>query len=222
MNVLRKEDSINWRVVGAVALLCCLSLALFFVQRGSTEDPMSVADTVVADTGTMDNYSDRDYYAEVANDFSSKLPSDKEIVATLIDDSCHYVVYYEKNSAPSCYLYDLETLTTEVLFGGENGFYAATKLLILGEVKCWQRVGNEIFFVAGNRAPESDYPSAILVFSLHLMSHKLTYIDVGANAYFPDPAHLVVIKAQLLHRNFFSNEDTYRQYAKTFELATVE
>ena len=213
-------------MVLTVAALCGLSLTLFFIMRH--RDPLAgasanseLADSVSA-ADESEPWSETQYYNQVADEYLALLPSDKVVVARLIDSVNHHILYFEKSDHPSCYIYDLESLTTAVLFGGENGFYCGTKLLITGNIQQWMRKGSTLFFIADNRAPETDYPIAALVFSMDIFTHQLEYIDRGARAYFPDDSHITVIKAKLLYRSFFTAEDHYTEAPVTYELSVAE
>lgn len=77
---------------------------------------------------SFDNPLDDDiaYYEQVAEEFMALLPSDKRVIARLIDGSNHHIIYYETTDNPSCYCYDLETQNTSVLFSSDAGWYAAS------------------------------------------------------------------------------------------------
>ena len=201
-----QRSKLNWPVVIAVAMLCGASLALFFIQRerqAPVEQPL--ADTV-ADEEPFDELG---YYGQVADEFLATMPEDKRVIATLIDSVNHHILYFEGTDRPSCYSYDLESLTTSVLFGGENGFYCDTKLLIIGVIKDWLVVDDVVYFIAENRAPEADEISKVLVFSMNVYTHQLKYIDGGYGAAFRNGESIVVGKATLLYHSLFTGEDIY-------------
>lgn len=207
---------VNVPVVIIVAILCALSMTLFFLQRQHREEP--VVD--VADSAEQEEpFDELAYYNQLAGEYLSALPMDKRVVATLIDSVNHCIVYYETSSHPSCYSYDLESLTTMVLFGGENGFYVGTKLLIVGSIQEWRRIGDRVVFVASNRAPGVEYPEKTLVFSMNLYSHQLAFLYCVAEAGFVDDTHLSVVTARFLFRNFLTREPVYNQTEKTLELS---
>lgn len=169
-------------------------MAIFFLNRPSpVAPPPPLHQEEVVDE---DSVTDLEYYSQVAEDYIKYLPSDKVVIATLIDDTNHYIYYFEKSRTPSCYIYDLETLTTSVLFGGDNGIYCDTKLLIVGAIQDWTYSGTLAAFAAENRAPETDYTTATVVFTANLLTHELKYIDRGADATFPDPSHVVINMAE--------------------------
>ena len=158
------------------------------------------------------------YYSDVASQFLGSLPDDKEAVAVIIDSTNHHIIYVEKNDVPSCYLYDLETLTTRVLFGGEYGFYCGTKLVIAGHIDSWRRYGSTLFFIAGNRAPEVGYANAAMVFSLDVISHDVSFLDYCAKATFVDSTHLRLTKARPVHDLPSQTEDVYWQTIEVYEI----
>lgn len=201
-----QKPKINWPVVIAVTLLCGASLALFFIQRErSMPAEQPVADTV-ADEEPFDELG---YYGQVADEFLATMPEDKRVIATLIDSVNHHILYFEGTDRPSCYSYDLESLTTSVLFGGENGFYCDTKLLIIGTIRDWLLVDDVVYFIAGNRAPEANEISKVLVFSMNVYTKELRYIDGGYDAAFRNGESILVGKATLLYHSLFTGEDVY-------------
>jgi len=216
---VRLEAPINWNIVGTVALLCAVSLTLFFAGRGRDRTPAEAVVTSASDSLPSDTYSDLDYFKEEAVQFEALLPLDKEIIVRLIDSVNHHIIYIEKDDMPSCYSYDLETLITSVLFAGEYGFYCGTKLLIPGKITDWKIVDGTIVFVAMNREPEAKYENATVVFSMDLHDHQLRYIDSGNRAFFVGDNYISIVKAQLLSRNFFFGEDRYREFTVNYELS---
>lgn len=199
-----------------VALLCTASLVLFFNHHRAVAS-VAIVDTVVADT-TGDVYSEQDYFNQMADEFEAVLPDDKVVLARLIDSVNHCVLYYETGYSPSCYSYDLESLTTSVVFGGENGFYSDTKLLMPGAVQQWRRVGDWVVFVTSNRAPETDITNAVIVFSLNVYNREILFIDKGSEALFSDSVTLTVNKSTLLYRQWFTGEDVYTTTTDTYKL----
>lgn len=203
------RQRLNWPVVLTTALLSGVALLLFFAsQRRMAAPPIvAAADTIAATDG--DDYSELDYYNQLADDYLAMLPADREVVARLIDDNNHYIYYYEHSSNPSCYCYDLETLTTSVLFGGEEGFYCDTKLLIIGTIKEWRRCGDRLCFIAVNHAPEAGYADAVLVFALHIDTRRLDFIASAAGATFASDTQLTLQRARLLYVSLFTDEPVY-------------
>ena len=207
--------SLNLPVVLTVATLCGIAMVLFFIRHGRE---MSAAEVEVADTIVEEPFDEIAYYHQLADEYDMLIPSDKRVVARLIDSVNHQIVYFESGSRPSCYSYDLESQTTSVIFGGSNGFYVGTQLLMLGSIDSWQRVGNRIVFIAENNAPEAEYPSAYEVFSIDLYTHSMEFIDRGAAAYFPDSNHVTIVSAQLIYRKLFSDEPVYNETSYTRSL----
>ena len=210
-----KTFKINWPIVIIVTILCGASLVLFFLWQ---ERQSNVLQPVVDTVADEEPFVEQDYYSQLADEFLVTLPEDKRVIATLIDDTNHHILYYESSAQPSCYLYDLESLTTSVLFGGENGFYCDTKLLMIGTIRDWMRSGDWIVFVASNRAPEADYPASVIVFSLNVYTHGLRYIDTGSDAFFDEGKILTVKKAVPLFRSFFTGEEIYSETSVQYEL----
>ena len=217
--------NLNIPVVLAVTLLCALSLLLFFYSR-SHADPVvpsplgegcREAEGCVPPSNSSD-LSDIAYYTQQADEYIALLPADKRIVATLIDSVNHHLVYFETSSHPSCYCYDLESLTTQVLFGGENGFYCDTKLLIAGTIRSFRQSGDWVWFIADNRAPETDIPNAILVFALNLYTHQLHYFASGSDAAFNADGRLILQQATLLYHSLFTGENVYDFHNATYNL----
>lgn len=164
----------NYKVIIPVVVMCTLSLAIFFVSHSDRRVEFVVANADVEDT---DTYDETAYYIQQAEEFVTTLPSDKAVVASLVDKNNHHVIYYETTLHPSCYIYDLETMTTSVLFGGEEGFYIGTKLLILGSIRECNRMGDYAIFVATNNAPEAVDAGELHVFMMNLRDHSLKYVD---------------------------------------------
>ncbi len=209
---------INVPVVATVALLSGLSMVLFFVHQNRH----TVAEPVAEDTVVYEEpFDEIAYYSQVAGQYLSSLPMDKRVIATLIDSQNHNIVYYETTSHPSCYSYDLESLTTSVLFGGDNGFYAGTKLLILGTIQEWCRVGDNVFFIASNRAPAIEYPEETLVFSLDLSSRKLRFHRCVAEAHFVDGDAVSLVVANMMYHKLFSGDPVYSTAEVVEKLETM-
>ena len=206
---------INWHVVLPTTLLCAVTMVLFFASRHRTPDAPVIA---VVDTIEQEDYSELEYYNQMADDYLATLPADREVIARLIDEENHYIYYFECTDHPSCYSYDLESLTTSVLFGGEAGFYSGTKLLIVGTITDGHRVGDRIYFVARNHAPEAAYANAIVVFSLHLFSRQTEYVTSAAGAYFSDSTHMVIQRAKVQYVSLFTDEPVYTTEPITIEL----
>jgi|GEM_PF-2502713 hypothetical protein len=202
-----KFTPINIPIVSIVATVSCLAMVLFFVlNRRQAEPPVVVADTVESEEEPFDEIA---YYNQLASEYIETLPMDKCIIATLIDSVNHNIVYYETASHPSCYSFDLETLTTTVLFGGENGFYVDTKLLIVGTIKKWERIDDRIVFIASNVAPGADYPEETFVFSMNIYTHQMAFVACVADADFVDNGQVRLRTARLLYRNLFTGEGVY-------------
>jgi len=208
-----------------VAALCAVALLLFFIQQGrrgerlatlAIEDSSSIVDSAILMED--DKYDEELYYLAVAEQYASMIPADKVILARLIDTVNHHIAYCETGYRPSCYLFDLETLTTEVIFGGDNGFYADTKLLIVDSIRAWRLIDNNVYFVATNGAPGSSYVDSTLVFSVDLQSRRLSPVDVGTDAYFRGERQLLVGHASLLYRSFFTGEAVYSETVTTVNL----
>lgn len=212
--------NLNIPVVLAVTLLCALSLLLFFYSRQHTAHPVTIDSTLVRDSSQSASADEDElaYYTQQADEYIALLPADKRIVATLIDSVNHHLVYYEISSHPSCYCYDLESLTTQVLFGGENGFYCDTKLLIAGTIRSFRQSGDWVWFIADNRAPETDIPNAILVFALNLYTHQLHYFASGSDAAFDADGRLILQQATLLYHSLFTGENVYDFHNATYNL----
>lgn len=206
----------NLPITLAVALLSAAAMTLFFVDFRKDRESFStnVTDTVVEE----EPFDELAYYREIADEYQQTLPDDRIVIARLIDSDNHYIYYFERSDQPSCYCYDLESLTTSVLFGGENGFYCDTKLLIIGRIQDWKTVGDWMLFIAKNRAPGIEYPDSTVVFSMQLYSRELQFIDMGAEAYFSDHAHLTVLKASLIYRSLFTGKGYYRTTSIKYEL----
>jgi len=213
-----RRGAVDWPVVAAVALFCALSMLLFFVahhrnqkfqaQIVVTPPEMNVADSESVDSAAV---SDRLYYDQLADEYIATLPSDKQLVVRMVDDENHHLVYFETSNHPSCYILDLESQTTEVLFGGDNGFYCDTKLLIIGTIRQWMLCGDMVYFVADNRAPEASPPDAVHVFALSLADRQLRYVDSGFDAELRQPDQLYIGHATLLYHSLFTGEDVYQQ-----------
>ncbi len=216
--------TLNWPVIAAVALLGALSLVLFFAGRARQEAAREVAlqaaraDTAAARERAADVEGELEYFNQEADEYIASLPADKLLVARMVDSVNHHLVYFEASDCPSCYIFDLETLTTEVLFGGENGFYCDTKLLMVGTIRQWMRVGDTVYFIAANRAPEANEPVAVYVLSLDLPSRAVGYVDSGSDAEFLPPDRLRISHATLLYHSLFTGEDVYSHTTVTRQL----
>ncbi len=213
------RSRINIPVVVTVALLSAAALTLFFLSRQRNMPAQPAPDSsLLQPVDTTPQTSELDYYGQLADEFLATMPQDKIILLTLIDSVNHCILYTESTNQPSCYLYDLESLTTKVLFGGENGFYADTKLIIPGAIRQFKHHGNWIHFIADNRAPQTDYSNQTIVFSLNVESHQVQLIDTGAQATFPDDSTLNVTHATLLYHSIFSGDDVYDESTTTYRL----
>lgn len=217
-----KNNAVNWPVVLAVTALCAVSMTLFFIQNHSSHNSAHnpVAPTADTEPSSSQDWllSDLDYYNQVADEYIDDLPSDKTLIARLVDSTMHHIVYFETTNHPSCYIFDLESLTTDVLFGGEEGFYCDTKLLIVGTIHQWMRLNDLVYFIADNRAPETSLPNAVLVFALNLRNRQLSFIDNGSEAEFRQPDRLRISHATLLYHSLFTGEDVYDQTTVTVQL----
>jgi len=198
-------------MVSAVVLL------LFFIgQRQQPELPV----VEVVDTLVDDPLDDMVYYHMEADEFAKLLPADKVVLTSRIDDSVHCVYYTETTPSPSCYIYDLDTRVTRVLFGGSKPFECEGWQLKLKSLKEWRLVGSRLFFVFVSDAPDVDYTTSAVAFGVDTYTDSLFFIDYGADAYFGSDDRLVVIKAQLQHRSFLNlfGEDTYITAPIEYEL----
>lgn len=216
------RNTLNWPVVIVVTALCAISMVLFFVQntRKQKNDlrlQEMQADTCVELADTL-YQSEIEYFSQEADEYIATLPSDKQLVARLVDSVNHHLIYFETSNHPSCYILDLETYTTEVLFGGENGFYCDTKLLIVGTIRDWMRLGDMVYFIADNRAPEAAEPENVHVFALNIASRQLRYVDSGYDAVFRRPDQLYVGRATLLYHSLFTGEEIYDRTTETIVL----
>lgn len=234
--------TLDFKVVVPVALMSLVSLVLAFVPHHTSGNRQIVDSTFQQDSidEAIEFEDDAVYFDQLAEEFISMLPSDKRIIAKLIDAQNHKVIYYETTENPSCYCYDLETQNTSVLFGshaswytgGETptgssahsdylesqGFYIDTKLLILGKITNCQRVGDKAVFIATNQAPQTGYENAVHTFELNLNDHSMRYIATGASAYFSNDTQLVVNHAQLLYRSLFTDEDVFTTAPTVYNL----
>lgn len=212
-----------------------ISLVVAFVPNHKRNNQQLLADSSQLDSvcEIIELEDDVVYYDQVAEEFIAMMPSDKRIIAKLIDAQNHKVIYYETTENPSCYCYDLETQNTFVIFGSDagwdagissdgffepSGFYIDTKLLILGKIIDCRRVGDKAVFIATNKAPGVNYEKAVHTFELNLNDQSMRYIAFGASAYFNDNKQLVVNRAKLLYRSLFTNEDVYTTAPTVYEL----
>lgn len=208
MSKQKKQGSIHWPTVTLVAVVAAAVLLLFFLDPNRQPQPPVVA---AVDTVADNPLDDIVYYYMEADEFAKLLPADKVVLASRIDDTSHYVYYTETTTAPSCYVYDLDTRTTSVLFGGSKPFDCDGQMLKLKSLKDWRLVGDRLFFVFNSGADDVDYTSTVVAFCVDIPTERLFYINSGADAYFATDDRLIVIKAQLQHRSFlnFFGEDTY-------------
>lgn len=212
---------LNLRIVIPVALMSIASVALSFVPLIKAERQTVLSAELQPSEIQTNNASGFDeiaYYEQVAEEFMSMLPTDKRVIARLIDSVNHHIIYYETTESPSCYCYDLETQNTSVLFGSESGFYIDTKLLILDKIIDCRRVGDWAVFIATNRAPETTIDNAVHTFGLNLFDHSMRYIAVAAEAYFPNDTQLQVTRITWHYRSLFTNEDYYGTESTTYDL----
>lgn len=212
--------NLNFKVIVPVALMSIASVVLAFVPHHKKEHLQLAESSSLQDSidEAIELEDDVVYFDQLAEEFISTLPSDKRIIAKLIDAQNHKVIYYETTECPSCYCYDLETQNTSVLFGSESGFYIGTKLLILGSITDCIRVGDWAAFIATNNAPEANYENAVHAFGVNLSDHSMKYISRGASAYFPNDTQLVVNRVTWHYRSLFTNEDYYGTESTTYEL----
>ena len=78
--------------------------------------------------------------------------------------------------------------------------------------------GDEVYFIAENRAPETDVTSKVHLFSMNIYTHQLQYIDTGFDAAFRNDSTIVVGKASLIYHSLFTGEDVYDQTTVTYQL----
>ena len=219
---------LNLPVVIAVAVLCGLSLALFFIHQDKVEkaELAAVESRLEAERQAAEAdenlVSEQEYYNQMADEYIAKLPADKQLLARLVDSVNHHLLYYETGDRPSCYIFDLESLTTSVLFGGENGFYCDTKLVIIGNIRQHMRVDDIVYFVAENRAPETDETNAVVVFSMDIFTHELRFLDSGFAARLDEPDQLIVGHSTFLYYNLFTGENVYDKTAVTYSLPSLK
>lgn len=211
---------LNFKVIIPVALMSIASVALAFVSGHERDSHQPVGSSFLQDSidEAIELEDDMVYFDRLAEEFISMLPSDKRIIAKLIDAQNHKVIYYETTECPSCYCFDLETQNTSVLFGSETGFYIGTKLLILGTITDCIRVGDWAVFIATNNAPEAGYEDAVHTFGVNLTDHTMKYISKGAGAYFPNDSQLVVSSVTWHYNSLFTNEDYYGTETTTYDL----
>ncbi len=220
-----ERNPLNLTVVITVAILCALSLTLFFIRRDRDESAAAAAREArlaaeeQAREASEATFSEQEYYNQMADEYISMLPSDKQLLARLVDSVNHHIVYYETGDRPSCYLFDLESLTTSVLFGGEKGFYCDTKLLIIGAIRQQIRVGDIVYFIAGNQAPETDETNAVVVFSMDLFTHELRLVDSGFDAIFSEHDKLTIGHSRLVYHSLFTGENHYEHTSVTYSLS---
>lgn len=208
--------NINIPIVLTVAAISSLSLVLFFVGRQKDIDVAPVVLPVATDSTDM--IDDISYYNQVADDFIATLPLDKRVIARLVDDTNHCVIYYESGFRPSCYLYDLESMTTSVIFGGGNGFYIDTRLLIVGSVSECRRVGEWAVFICTNDAPETNVMNAAMAFRLNVYTHEMVFVDEGAAIKFLSDTQLDVEEAHIDRVSFFTGETDFSYTHRQIDL----
>jgi len=213
-----KNKKVNVPVVLTVTAICGTALLLFFLTWRPPVDlqPVATADMAVADTAAP--LSEREYYQQEAQEYLQMLPADKEPLLQLINDSCHCLLYCERGAFPSCYAYDLDLRTTEVVFGGSNGFYCDTKLLMLDSIVAWKHVDNLLVFVGSNCAPRHDFTNAAVAFYLNVHSRRMTVIDYGSSAYFASDSTLVVNKAKKVYPGLLGFSPIYSVTPSTWSL----
>jgi len=216
MTTVRKS-SIHWPTIALVLVASAAVLVTFFMGLRQRPEPQPIA---VVDTLVDDPLDDMVYYHMEADEFAQLLPADKVVLTSRIGDSAHCVYYTETTASPSCYVYDLDTRTTRVLFGGSKPFECEGWQLKLKSLKEWRLVGSRLFFVYNSDAPDVDYTTSVVAFGVDIDTDSLFFIDYGADAYFGNDDRLVVIKAQLQHRSFlnFFGEDTYITAPIEYEL----
>ena len=208
--------NINIPIVLTVAALSSLSMVLFFVDRQKNVDVAPVVQPV--ETDSTDMIDEIDYYNQVADEFIATLPLDKRVIARLVDDLNHHVMYYESALRPSCYLYDLESMTTSVVFGGGNGFYIDTRLLIVGTVTECRRIGEWAVFICTNDAPEATLMNAAIAFRLNVYSHEMVYIGEGSSIKFISDEQLDVEEAYVEYVSFFAGEASFSYSHKQIDI----
>lgn len=208
---------INIPVVSAVATLCGVALLLFFAQRHQTANSQRPADTVVTVEPPIDEIA---YYNQLAGEYLASLPLDKRVLLTRIDSTHHHILYFETGNRPSCYCYDLETLITTVLFGGDNGFYAGTKLLIIGPVSDWRLIEDRVVFIAPNNAPGAEKPEAFVSFEMDLQTYAVSFLCQAAEISFVDDSRMRILTAKKMLKNIFTGENIYSTNERSFDLAS--
>jgi len=209
----RRRKSVNIPVVLVVALLSTAAVVLFLLFR--TPEPEPLPQQLPEPEEPFDEVA---YYNEEADGYIRTLPADKTVVARRIDSDNHRIYYIERSQFPSCYIYDLDTRTTSVLFGGPEGFDCDGHLVSVSAIHDWIQVGTRIFFVAQNGAFGGDYTTSTLVFGIETEGNFFSYVDFGSDAYFNDSTHVTVIKAKLQYRSFFTQEDIYSKVPVVYSL----
>lgn len=208
----RYHKPLNLPVV--VSVFAVAALAVFLVIAYCPSPQLAVPEPVVEPEPVFDEVG---YYNDEAALFEAALPADKEVVAQRIDSVNHRLYYIEHSDFPSCYSYDLDNRLTSVVFSGSDGFEADSMAFTIRKLDDWRWKDNCLYFVARNGMPNRNYTNETLVVWVNTDGDVFHYLDFGADAYFTDESHLVVVKAKFLHRKFFSSEDVYTQAPKTYE-----
>lgn len=212
----RTGQRLDWRWIGGCTFVSAVALVVFFVSRRDKTEHIPQAKEKVIVAEVFDD--EEAYYNNEADHFLRTMPDDKSVVACRIDDKYHYVCYVEKTALPSCYLYDLETCTTSVLFSGSEGVDTEGGKLTIKTAKSWQTRENNVVFIAENGNEEVDYTNQIIVFVADIENASFALVDYCADAYFTDEEHINVVKAQLKYRSFFTGKDVYTQYSQTYKI----
>ncbi len=216
-----RKSRIHRPAIVIVATLCLIVLTVFFVSRSRQSDPLPA---VVCDSLPDDSLDDFVYYQMEADEFARMLPADKVVLTRRIDDSAHCVYYTEKSTAPSCYVYDLDTRKTRVLFGGSKSFDCEGRMLKLKTLKAWCSVENRLYFVFASDAPDAGYDNAVVVFGVDIQTDRLYFIDYGTDARFDGNDRVVVVKAERssvpsdFHYYFDEEEESYVTHEVEYSL----
>ncbi|MBO4307463.1 MAG: hypothetical protein J5848_04045 [Bacteroidales bacterium] len=214
MSKRKKHKSFNIPVVLSVAALAAVVLVVFFSSR-QEEPVMLQVDTLDI---IEDSFDEIEYYNQEADNYVNTLPDDKCVVARLVDSLHHQVFYYEKNNAPSFYVYDLEKRSTSVLFSGTEGFYKDTVVYVIGAVKECRLIDNKFVFITVNNSVSAEAPNAVIVFSMDIDNFAAHFIDFGSDARFNDERVLAVDKARLVYHSVMSDNNLYTTYTVTTTL----
>lgn len=162
-----------------------------------------------------------EYYNTEASEYLKMLPSDKKILSLLINDSCHHIFYYERSKTPSCYVYDLESLTTSVLFGSEAGLQADDTMLYVGSIIDWRRIGDNFVFIARNRDEAASFGDAVIIFSVGMYDNSKHFLDYAARAQFTDDSQITATYVKMPEGDNASGEGEYSKYSVEMDLSKL-